>query len=118
MLWKVVEEFDHVFIVIDALDECPKNERREQLLAVITDIHSRSLDNIHVLVTSRREPDIEETLLPLLRTPAISLQGSHVDLDIKLHISSQLSTDLKLKKWPDEIKAEIESALISGANGM
>jgi hypothetical protein len=39
-------------------------------------------------------------------------------LEIKLHISSQLSTDPKLKKWPDEIKEEIESALISGANGM
>lgn len=118
MFWKVVEELDHVFVVIDALDECPKNEGREQLLVVITDIHSRSLDNLHVMVTSRREPDIEEALLPLLKTPAISLQGSQVDLDIRLHISSQLSTDPKLKKWPDETKAEIESALTSGANGM
>lgn len=118
MLFKVMEELDNVFTIIDALDECPKNGEREQLLLAISDIKSKSLANLHVLVTSRREPDIEEALLPLLTIPAIPLQGSQVDLDIKLHISWQLATDPKLKKWSNEVKAEIENTLINGANGM
>ena len=118
MLFCIIEALGHVFIVVDALDECPQNGDREQLLAMISDMTSRSLDNLHVLVTSRREPDIEEALLSLLTVPAISLQGPQVDLDIKLHISSQLSADPRLKKWSKETKAKIENALTVKADGM
>jgi ankyrin repeat domain-containing protein 50 len=118
MLFYTIEALGHVFIVVDALDECPQNGGRKQLLAVISDMKSRSLDNLHVLVTSRREPDIEEALLSLLTVPAISLQGPQVDLDIKLYISSQISGDPKLKKWPKEVKTKIENTLTGKANGM
>jgi hypothetical protein len=118
MLASFVDDFDNAFIVIDALDECPKDGERSELLAALSDIKPRSMDNFHLLVTSRREPDIEATLSPLLTTPAISLQGSHVDLDIQSHISHQLATDPKLKKWSPDIKEEIEQALRAGANGM
>lgn len=56
--------------------------------------------------------------MPLLATEGIPIQGSHVDSDIKLHISSQLSTDPKLMKWPSEVKAQIEDTLTAGADGM
>jgi len=118
MLFKLVNKLEQVFIIIDALDECPKNAEREQLLAAICSMKSKSLPNLHVLVTSRREPDIEEVLLPLLTSPAIPLQGSRVDMDIKIHISRQLETDTRLKKWAEEIKKEIEDTLMNGANGM
>jgi len=118
MLASFVDNFDDVSIVIDALDECPKDGERGELLDAISDIKSRLMDNFHTLVTSRREPDIEAVLLPLVTTPAISLQGSHVDMDIQAHISHQLATDPKLKKWSPEIKLEIEHALTTGANGM
>jgi ankyrin repeat domain-containing protein 50 len=118
MLFCTIEASGHVFIVVDALDECPSNGDREKLLAVISDMKSRSLDNLHVLVTSRRVPDIEEALLSLLTVPPIPLQGSQVDLDIKLHISSQLSADPKLKMWPKEVKVKIENTLTDKANGM
>jgi hypothetical protein len=122
-LFAVIEEVD-VFIVADALDECPKNakklgeEPRKELLELITEIKAWSPSNIHLLLTSRPEPDIRETLTPLLKTEAISIQGSQVDSDIELHINSQLSTDSKLNKWPGEVKQEIEKTLTAGANGM
>jgi ankyrin repeat domain-containing protein 50 len=118
VFFRIIEEMEHVFIVIDALDECPRNRHREQLLAVISDIKSRSLDSLHVLVTSRREPDIEKALLPLLSIPPIPLQGSQVDLDINLHILSSLSTDPQLKKWSKQVKAKVENTLTNKANGM
>lgn len=118
ILFEVIECLDHVFIVIDALDECPKDGERDLLLNILSNLKSRTLDNLHVLVTSRREPDIEECIVPLLTAQPISLQGSEVDWDIQSHISSVLATDPKLKKWSDEIKQEIETALTQGANGM
>jgi hypothetical protein len=118
ILCEIIQSLDHVFIVIDALDECPKGGERELLLASLSTVQSRSLDNLHILVTSRREPDIEEHLVPLLTSQPIPLHGSGLAWDIQSHISSVLATDPKLKKWPDDIKLEIETTLITGANGM
>lgn len=118
MLFDVIIDLDNVFIILDALDECPKNEERARLLTTVSDIMLHSSGNLHVLVTSRRELDIEEALLPLLTCPAISVQGPELNQDIKIYISWQLATDAKLKKWPKSIKAEIESCLMTRANGM
>jgi hypothetical protein len=118
MLCEVIQSLDHVFVVIDALDECPKGQERDSLLTVLSNLKSSSLYNLHILVTSRHEPDIEENLAPMLTSQPISLQGSGVDWDIRSHISSVLATDPKLKKWSDDVKQEIEAVLTMGANGM
>jgi hypothetical protein len=49
---------------------------------------------------------------------SIPIQGPEVESDIKLHIIRELATDPKLKKWLSNIKFEIESNLLAGANGM
>lgn len=118
MLSLIVKDLDDVFIVIDALDECPKDGERAELLELIAEIESWSLPNFHLLVTSRQEPDIENALTPLLTSLAIPIQGSGVDSDIKLHIVSELATDSKLRKWSGDVKVEIENTLMAGANGM
>jgi len=118
ILCEAIQSLNHTFIVIDALDECPKGDERDSLFTVLSDIKSKSLQNLHVLVTSRREPDIESVLSPLLTSQSISLQCSGVDWDIEAHISSVLATDPKLQKWSNEIKQEIGTTLTKGANGM
>jgi hypothetical protein len=118
ILFNVIKNLEQVFIVIDALDECPKNGEREDLLGMILDLKSRSLPNLHVFASSRREPDIEEALVPLLTIPAIPVEGSQVNADIRLHIASQLPIYSKLNKWPEEVQADIEESLAAGANGM
>lgn len=117
----IIEDIDDVFIVTDALDECPNNgeeELRGELLKLIIEIKAWSKSKIHFLITSRPESDIQTALTPLLATEAIHIQGSYVDSDIKLYISSQLSTDPKLMKWPSEVKEQIEKTLTAGADGM
>jgi ankyrin repeat domain-containing protein 50 len=114
----VVKDIEDVFIVIDGLDECAKIGERGELLTLVEEIHAWSLSKLHLLVTSRPEPDIKSLLAPLVESQAISIQGSQVDSDINLHIRSQLSTDPKLKKWPNDVKVEIENALTARANGM
>jgi ankyrin repeat domain-containing protein 50 len=117
----LAEEPHDIFIIADALDECPKNgeqELRSELLDLITEISSWSPSNIHLLVTSRQEPDIKERLMPLLTTPAISVEGSEADADIKKYIENQLSTDPKLKGWSDDVKERIKHTLVKRAKGM
>ena len=114
----IVNGFEDVFIVIDALDECPKSGEREELLELIREIKSWLPSNLHLLATSRQEPDIKEALMPLLTSPEIPIQGPGVESDIKLHITHQLATDSKLKKWSGVLKVEIENTLVTGANGM
>jgi len=120
-LLAVADEPYDLFIVVDALDECPKDEGKElrkELLDLIAEIKSWPTSNIHLLVTSRQEPDIKEKLAPLLTAPAISLEGSGVEGDIEKHVKNQLSTDPKLKGWSDDLKAHIERTIVKRANGM
>ncbi|TVY35584.1 hypothetical protein LSUB1_G005613 [Lachnellula subtilissima] len=115
----MMSEFDdQVFLVIDALDEFARIGERGELLTLLEDIHSWSLPKVHLIVTSRPEPDINAVLMPLSKLEAISIQGSQVQSDISLHIRSQLAEDPKLKKWPSEVKEDIEKALSARAGGM
>lgn len=118
MLFTVTEGFQHAFVIIDALDECPKDSERVQLLKTISNLQTRSPSNVHVLVTSRRETDIEQALGSLSNILTVSLQGPQVDLDIHSHLAHQLATDPRLERWSKEVKAEIERTLMIGAKGM
>lgn len=118
-LFVVAQKFGDVFIVADALDECPNNGIiREELLELIKDMSTRSSSNIHLLVTSRLESDIEELLLSLSTTRVIPIQGSPLEADIKSYICNEISSNSKLKKIPIIEQKKIEKRLIAGANGM
>jgi hypothetical protein len=67
----LMKTFEDVFIVIDDLDECPRNGERVEILPLISEMRSRS-PNLHLLVTSRPEPDIVDFLTPLLMCSGIS----------------------------------------------
>lgn len=76
-LWQSIKEDAAAYIVLDALDEC--NDRVELLEALET-IANWQLENLHVLVTSRRERDIELSLEPFVDPKnTVSLQSNLVD---------------------------------------
>lgn len=113
-LQQMVQEFDGVFIILDALDEC---KDRQGLLDSIKEIAGWKLGKLHIAVTSRREQDIEETLEPLV-TSQIHIQNALVDADIHIHLRERLQNDPKLKVWPPKVQKEIEETLMDGAHGM
>jgi hypothetical protein len=75
------------------------------------------LDNLHFLATSRAEKDISDSLEPLV-TSQICIQSALVSADIMVYIQERLRWDRDLKKWPANVKAEIETTLLKGADGM
>lgn len=113
-LQQMLGGFEETFIILDALDEC---KEREELLLLLKNLNSWRTEKLHILVTSRRERDIEETLESLV-TSTICLQSALVNVDIHTHISERLQNDSKLKRWPANVRGEIEQTLMDGAQGM
>ena len=114
----IIETSGQTYLLIDALDECPaENKQRAMLIAMLDDIHQWRLHNLHILVTSRKEPDLSD-LDRMVTFPAIDIQESLVDSDIRLHVQRQLQNDPTLSRWPLATKADIEIHITQGAHGM
>jgi hypothetical protein len=82
----LAQDFEEVFVVIDALDECPKHERPRVLGFIIGIVDS--LPRAKVFITSRREQDIVEAFAQL-STPAIQIEAKHVATDISNYVESE-----------------------------
>jgi len=67
-----------VYIVVDALDECPnfpgRPSAREEVLELVEELVNLKLQNVHLCVASRPEMDIRVVLEPLMSLN-ISLHG-------------------------------------------
>jgi hypothetical protein len=113
-LQHVLGDFHQAFIILDALDEC---KEREELLKLIENVVNWKLEKLHILATSRRERDIEETLEPLV-TGQVCIQSALANADIHIHLRERLQNDPKLRKWPTNVQIEIEKTLMDGAHGM
>ncbi|ERF74783.1 hypothetical protein EPUS_03167 [Endocarpon pusillum Z07020] len=92
-LRQLVQKFNQVYILLDALDE----SQREQVLDAIETMLNWSLTRLHVLVTSRDEPDIRDSLSPL-EDEDVTMRNAEIDQDISYFISDQLNTNRKLRK--------------------
>jgi hypothetical protein len=113
-----VQDFTQVYVVLDALDECTQ---RSDLMDVLETVAGWRLDNLHLVMTSRKERDIESSLEGFVKEEdTICLQRDVVDLDIQRYVQQRLSNDKSLAKWNKDaaIRQEIEAALMRGARGM
>ena len=112
-----------IFIVMDALDECPDiglPSPREAVLNLVKDlIHMhQQIPNLHIFVTSRPEVDIQTRLNPLA-VNVISLQDeSRQKAVISSYVSSFVSSDEQMKEWRDEDKRLVAKELSERADGM
>jgi hypothetical protein len=105
------------FIILDALDECTIGRDRNELLDTIKEMIKSSSAYLNILVTSRKEIDIEKKLTSLVTT-SICLEEAVVDSDIALHIQECLKNDDDLCTWDLDTKKKIKEELIKGAHGM
>lgn len=108
--------FNLTYIVLDALDESDTS-KRDDLFKVLNKISGSQ--KINLLMTSRKEPDIQEAL-ERLSLRAISIESAAVDDDIRHHVIECLQSNQKLQKWSrlPSMKSEIETALVNGSQGM
>ncbi len=97
-LRRLIQRFHHVYIVLDALDESPRLGARGHVLDTIKVMQNWSLPGLHLLVTSRDEPDIRNSL-DLSLKQEVKMRNAGIDTDIADFISSQLHENQSLWKW-------------------
>ena len=115
-LQRVIQRFDHVYIILDALDESPRSSSREHVLDALETMRNWRLQCLHLLVTSRDERDIRESL-DLSPAYQVKMQNTGIDEDIRDFISSRLDTDQKLKNILP-YRERVQESLAARAKGM
>lgn len=115
----VIQQLGSVFFVVDALDECTADERKNlcEFLLSITDITS-SLNTTKLFVTSRKEPDIEQAFKAI---PTIEIEAAKVNRDIEVYVKAQIDHRLQngsLSIRDMALKDKIQHALTAKAGGM
>ncbi|KAE9371111.1 hypothetical protein N431DRAFT_376507 [Stipitochalara longipes BDJ] len=114
ILQTILDSFDLVYVLVDALDE---SQSRENLLHVLNILATDPrFSKIQLLATSRMYRDIE--LEMSLFSQSLSMSNSFVEADIKIYVAAKIKDELKFKDWPDKLRTEVEETLSTGAKGM
>ncbi|KAF8261921.1 hypothetical protein EI94DRAFT_747695 [Lactarius quietus] len=113
-----------VYIILDALDECPKTSgvppARQEVLDLLEDLVNLRLSNLHICATSRRESDIE-TALQRLRFHSISIHdqsGQNKDIEDYIRSVVYAESDTAMGGWSEEDRELVIKTLTERADGM
>ena len=111
-----------IYIVVDALDECPnflgRPSARDEVLELIEELVELELPNLHLCVASRPEMDIRTVLEPLT-TLKISLHDEIGQKeDIIKYIEFVVRSDRSMRKWKEEDKRLVVDTLSDKSDGM
>ena len=113
-----------IFIIIDALDECPNTagtpSAREDVLDFIEDLIGSKHSNLFICITSRPEHDIQSVFDPLTSPSCrVSLHEEQGQLeDIKNYVRSFVYSDRAMRRWREEDKELVITTLSERAQGM
>jgi hypothetical protein len=110
----ILDAFDDVYIVLDALDECTE---RKELLKWIKDMTSWRKGKLHLLGTSRQVEDVSKYLRSL-DPDHVCMMEDLITCDIEKYIDSILHQDDAFEHWDSEVKATIKNKLLENAGGM
>ena len=123
----VVAAQQPIYIIVDALDECPKlsgmPSPRAVVLSLLKDLVTDSLRfrNLHICVTSRPEVDIKN-VIGLLARNAVSLHeesGQMKDIfDYIRNIVYSDNSDSMMRTWRRDQKELVIKELSKRADGM
>ena len=117
-----VPEQATVYIIIDALDECPITTGlptpRGKVLKVVEELVNLRIANLRICVTSRPEADIIPVLEPLsFRSVSLHVESGQVQ-DIAEYVRSVIFTGEEMQRWKDTDKQLVIDELTKKANGM
>ena len=111
-----------VYLVIDALDECPSTSSstspREKLLSFLEGLVKAEIPNLRLCVTSRPEINIKAILDPLAFRSVSLHDEAGQKKDIITYIESIVNTNKNVRNWNTEHKQLVIDTLIKKADGM
>jgi len=118
----LAKSFKEVFIILDALDECPEHERH-RIIGFINKVVAE-LQCAKIFITSRREADIVEAFEG--KTSTVQIEAKNVAADIALYVRDEVAKAKLPGGWngkrlyltSDKLQGKIIDTLVSKADGM
>ena len=112
ILLHICQDFDQVFIPIDALDECDEAMRRKHFLPFLAAL--QTIPSIRLFVTSRPYPkDIRKALDP---APQIHVQAS--DADLRMYLRRKIEESGHADIIDEDFKQRLIDTVTRDAQGM
>jgi hypothetical protein len=108
---RIAVDFPSIYIIIDGIDEIVN---REHLLSILNTI-TEKLKNLHLLVVSRPERDIE---ISFKGKSTLCIQEPVIHSDISAFVDHQFEHDGKLSRLKGGLKNEIKDVLLMRSGGM
>ena len=113
VLRDILDRFSQAYIVIDALDECTDREKTLNWANKLISDTNRKTANLHIVVTSRPETDINEVFGAL--DPHSIDVGEANTRDIVEYLKLQMES--KFTKYDENTRAKIKLELEEHAEG-
>ena len=113
VLRDILDGFSQAYIMIDALDECTDREKTLNWVNKLISDTNRKAANLHIVVTSRPERDINEVFVAL--DPHSIDVGEANTKDIVEYLTFQMES--KFTKYDENTRAKIMSELKKHAEG-
>ncbi|KAL3292692.1 ankyrin repeat protein [Colletotrichum asianum] len=114
VLHKILKMYDHVYLILDGLDEC--GDITEDVVDVLVDTFDKA-DNVSAALLSRDEDSIRDRLSDC----CVSIEVAAHKHDIMEYVTAQIQERIrvgKLASYDPEMKAEIIQEVADGAKGM
>ena len=112
-----LETYKEVFLLIDALDECPEADNmRQDVLAWLATLAQKA-PHLRILATSRELSDVRQSMATL-GAESLPVASRSVDVDIRQYVQRQLLRDHRLARLDQATKALVEETISLKADGM
>lgn len=113
-LKSIVRDYSRVYLVVDALDECPAEDgTRSKLLAEIRGLQKEKGTDLRLMVTSRFIPDIEDKFKEALR-----LEVRASDKDVEKFVTGQIGRLPNVVQRNEELKDLVKNEITQAVDGM
>ncbi|SPO04561.1 uncharacterized protein DNG_07246 [Cephalotrichum gorgonifer] len=119
----LLKEFKRTFIIVNALDEfpnltAPSMGNYRGVIKFLDELRQRSHDSTHVLITSRREPEIEAAVQDIAaQKTTVPMNTAVVKADMKAFLADSLRKD-PFKDWPTKLKKRVVRTLVDNSDGV
>ena len=110
-----------IYLIIDALDECPNTglaSQRDRVLKLLEDLVKLQLPNVRICATGCPEADILEVLTPLASHTVSIPDEDGQKKDIIDYVTFVVYSDRKMRKWTVEEKKLVIDTISEKAGGM
>ena len=119
ILETALQNFDEVFVVIDAVDECldaPQGEQRSEVLQWLT--KASSLGSVRCLFTSQNTSNIVDLFRGRRDIVDQPIGASENYEDLKRYVNSKFQNNRSLKGLEKPTTGDLENEILGRVNGM